>query len=550
MPDSVDREALKIRPLTVYLLKESIQEFHEALDSDVRPEQIPLREGLPFTGMMFWERGVDNPPKWKSFLLEGTDDQLKGLQNRHQSVLVLVRPKGLSRIFAFVFGYARSLLKPTSYETDFGLKVVMNVVDPDKLRSMDSAILEEIPVQTRKQASRVSAMELFEIDKDSDMLRALVGTPMEILADGSRPQLGQVIAGSATLALRIPILFEELGDLGKELIQHYEREDYREHGFEWVDHLQPVKDKELVGELDCALLAALKSQDTGRTFLAPPEIIEWENFAGIRFGTAKKPMPAEFEIEELYLYMRDPVDWDIEKIKSTRVSLVRRDGGPDDRRFTIYRCLLFDHSTDQGKFVLTNGSWFSVEPDFSAKVAAYVAALPEALVELPDYNGSIDQSEGDYSTRVCISSDEFALMDKKLVKPTGGRTWVEVCDIFTKAKQFVHIKPFKASSTLSHLFSQGSVSSELFQIDPGFRREARNKVRSTKPALHTLIPAGTGQADVRGFEVVYAIIWKNRVDGEPWQTALPFFAQLNLMQTAQRLRMRGFNVAVRLIVRA
>jgi uncharacterized protein (TIGR04141 family) len=225
-----DREDQKIRPLTVYLLKESINNFDQALDLEARPERIPLREGLDFTGMVYWERGTDNPPRWKEFLLEGTDHPLTGLENRHQSVLVLIRPNGLTRIFAFVFGYARALLKPTCFEIDFGLKVVMNVVDPDKLRCLDSAILEEIPVQTRRQASRVSAMELFEVDKDSDMLRSLVGTPMKALVDGKNPGLGKVIAGSSTLTLRLGVPFSDLGALAKDLYDFYRRDDYQKHG--------------------------------------------------------------------------------------------------------------------------------------------------------------------------------------------------------------------------------------------------------------------------------------------------------------------------------
>lgn len=547
MADTDDRGDLKIQALTVFLLKPTIRKFEQALDPELKPIAITLKSGLGFLGVAYWVKGDNNPPRWKDFLLEGTDDTLVGLENCHQSVLVMVKTRRSSRTFAFVFGYARSFLKPTSYVSDFGLKVVMNVVDPDKLRCVDSAILEEIPVQTRRQASRVSAMELFEVDKDSDMLRSLVGTPMETLPDGKEPRLGKVIAGGSTLALRLGIAFNELGDLCKDLFDYYQRDDYKKHGFDWVDHLRPVRDKDLIEKLDIALLGAIQAKDTSNVYLAPPEIIDWEDFEGIRFGGAKKATPVEFDIEELYRHRDDPAGWDLEDLRRKGLSIVGRAGGKDDRRFSLYRCLVFDHTLGAERYVLTNGAWYTIEADFAAKVSTFVGGLSESSVILADFDKAIDKSEGDYSARVCRGNPDFALMDRKTVKPTNARTPVEVCDIFTKAMQFIHIKPFKASSTLSHLFSQGAVSADLFQVDQGYRTEAKKKVALANKSLASLIPTRVGQIDMAPFEIVYAIIWKRHSGPGPWQIALPFFAQLNLMQTAQRMKLKSFNVTLKLI---
>lgn len=547
MTETDDHGDLKIQALTVFLLKPTIKKFEQALDPDLKPTLIPLKGGLGFDGVAYWVKGSSNPPRWKDFLLEGTDDTLDGLENRHQSVLVMVRTGRPARTFAFVFGYARSFLKPTSYVTDFGLKVVMNVVDPDKLRCVDSAILEEIPVQTRRQASRVSAMELFEVNKDSDMLRSLVGTPMETLPDGKKPRLGKVIAGGSTLALRLGVAFGELGDLCKDLLNFYQRDDYQKHGFDWVDHLRPVKDKDLIDKLDAALLGAIRAKDTSHVYLAPPEIIDWEDFDGIRFGAAKKGSPVEFDIEELYRHRDDPAGWDLEDLRKKGLSIVGRAGEKEDKRFSLYRCLVFDHTLGTERYVLTNGAWYNIEADFASKVTAFVGGLPESSVSLDNFEKALDKSEGDYSTRVCRGNPDFALMDRKTVKPTNARTPVEVCDIFTRAMQFIHIKPFKASSTLSHLFSQGAVSADLFQVDQGYRAEAKKKVAITNKSLAGLIPTRSGQIDMASFEIVYAIIWKRHAGSGPWQTALPFFAQLNLMQTAQRMKLKSFNVTLKLI---
>jgi uncharacterized protein (TIGR04141 family) len=542
-------EDAKIRPLTVYLLKTSIKEFKDAIDPESLPRlnTIKLKKGLGFTGVMYWERGLTTPPLWKDFLLEGTDDPLNNLDNLHQSVLVMLKPKKKKRIIAIVFGYARALLKPSCYELDFGLKVVMNVVDPDKLRCLDASNFEEIPVLTKKQASRVSALEMFDVDQESDMLQSLVGTPKEKLADGKEPLLGKVIAGSSALSLRVGIYFKGLGDLSAELLDYYARDDYKTHGFEWVDHLKSVKDKDLIATLDDALLAALKAKDTDHVSMAPPEIIEWEDYEGIRIGSSQKATPFEFAIEDFYSQVKNIYKWDVDRLTSIPINLVQRTEAKAGKRFPLYRCLIFEHLLGAVRYVFTGGGWFNIDQDFTKKVTKFISSLHEANLVMPDYDGSVDKSEGDYTIRTCRANKDFALMDKKLVLPTNARTRVEVCDIFTKARQLVHIKPYKGSSTLSHLFSQGAVSADLFQLDGGFRDQTRKEIESTNKGLANLIPTGSGQVDITSFEVVFAIIKKRTASKTAWQTSLPFFAQLNLMQVAQRLQVKSYKVAVKLI---
>jgi uncharacterized protein (TIGR04141 family) len=59
---------------------------------------------------------------------------------------------------------------------------------------------------------------------------------------------------------------------------------------------------------------------------------------------------------------------------------------------------------------------------------------------------------------------------------------IEFCDLYSAAKQIIHVQRYGASSTLSHLFSKGLVSGTLFARDADFRRH----VDAKPPTTHKL----------------------------------------------------------------
>lgn len=96
------------------------------------------------------------------------------------------------------------------------------------------------------------------------------------------------------------------------------------------------------------------------------------------------------------------------------------------------------------------------------------------------------------------------------------------------------MKRYRGSATLSHLFSQGLVSAELFC-----------SVREFREAVNEFLPEGYRLPDVarrpnsEEFEVVFAIISKSR---NPLK--LPFFSRVNLKNAVQRLRAFGYRASV------
>src|SRR5206468_2006802 len=161
-----------------------------------------------------------------------------------------------------------------------------------------------------------------------------------------------------------------------------------------------------------------------------------------------------------------------------------------------YRAVAFDLEYGDAVYALTDGHWYEIETSFAAAVTAQVAGLQDSDLSFPDAN--IGEREDAYLMRAAPEMSaamgmHVAVMDKKLAKAAGARTGVEVCDLLSELGHFVHVKKGDESAALSHLFSQGTVSAELFIVDAQFRAEARAYVAGTPCDSDDLFPAAVAR---------------------------------------------------------
>ena len=95
------------------------------------------------------------------------------------------------------------------------------------------------------------------------------------------------------------------------------------------------------------------------------------------------------------------------------------------------------------------------------------------------------------------------------------------------------IKRYGSSAVLSHLFSQGLVSGELFQTDAEFRRQVNGKL----PRSHRM--ADLERRPRNGeFRIVFAVVSDTQGD-----LTLPLFSRLNIKHAARRLEGYGYAVS-------
>jgi uncharacterized protein (TIGR04141 family) len=194
-------------------------------------------------------------------------------------------------------------------------------------------------------------------------------------------------------------------------------------------------------------------------------------------------------------------------------------------------CLIGECKLGAHRFILNEGAWYQVNDDFLQVIEDAIADIQKSNIDLPEYQ---DKNEGAYNKRAAgRDKNYFVYLDQNLIRyPRHGK--VEVCDLYTKDKKFVHVKRCGASGTLSHLFSQGVVSAQLMVSERGFREQFRAKIPNTHYWGDPADPIKPSD-----FEVCYAIV--NRPNKG---LTLPFFSKVSLRTAARNLAQLGFRVSL------
>lgn len=520
-----------LHALSIFLVKKSVKSYDDAIRDPESLRRYEIARSSGVRGIVVTRAPQGKPPWWSAFLAPHVTDgnALKDLANTSTAALLLLTAG--NRRFGFAFGYGRHLLDPEAYEQDFGLKVVLNTVEPDELRSVDARTFDELTIHTRRDLSRGASFGAFGFDVSRDVVRAVTGPPRDAT-------LGQRATGSDALALMTRADFGDLPALCKRLLAAYEAEDYKER-FPWIDHLRPVRDPEVVRSLDAMLVETIRERELTDVHLAPPEPVDWTRLAGFTFSTRgrdENELDADPRITAYLETLTAPEDVTVEELKAHRVVAVGAEADEVVGRWPVYRCMVFEARRDDVLYALTGGQWYSVSASFAEEVERFARELPELDLDLPA--ASVGVAEAEYNSNAARSVDALCL-DQQLVRTSSGDR-VELCDLFTRSGTLVHIKKRGASSTLSHLFSQGLVSAELMAREPEFRAEARRIVQALDESYAQAIRDGRPSPETS--EVGYVVITRSRRDTP---LTLPFFSLVNLRSAAQRLQDLGYRVSAR-----
>lgn len=516
----------KTRKLTILLLKDSVKSCKAALRDPDKLTLVKLKNDAGFKGQFWYATPQSRTPAWVSFIGDALEQHPSNIKGTTVSAVLFVR--AAERRFAITFGYGRNLLKPECYELGFGLKVALNTIDHKQIRSMDIRTYEEFAMSTRKQASRSADLAPFGLDVSRDMLRAVTGEP----ADRG---FAKRVTGADAVTVNLSTSARDLGKKCKQLVEKSQESMYQKN-FAWIDNLKEVRDQSLLGRINDRLIEAIHKKQTERLHLAAPDPLDWQSVVCFRItGTGQKEYN-DLDIDEYLgqLGNGDVAALTIEKLKSYRVSLRYSESEQFQDKWSLFSCLVWETQINGILHVLLEGKWFQVETNFAQAVKQFVSNIT-ALGALPAARPG--EKEGDYNQRVLQQkADDYFCLDGVLFKPQDAATSIEFCDLLGRKKRFVHVKRKSRSSTLSHLFSQGTVGARVFLADGSVRNKVRAKLTS---AWQRLLPDESTRPTPGDWEVVYAVITKNGTKADE----LPFFSQLNLMQHTKLLQELGFRVA-------
>ena len=522
------------RLLNLFMAKPeaATKEFRELLAPNSDVVLYPLDQQFGLDGALYAKRTSVNRPKWSTVVDSITGTTVTQVGNKSSSVVLFLRVD--DKLFAFAFGYGRHLINTSYFVQDFGIKTALNTLNHESLRSVDIHTLEDLPVQKKSQATQESEASVFGIDISRDVLRAVTGSP--------KPGINfrNISGGDAMFSFGIELNIDDLPILATRVASYYANNDYKS-GFSWVDNVRRVKEKGLINELDETLLQAVKNK-APNLVITLPEIGKWDSILGFSFTRSKGELLPTIHADT-YLSGIDDETLSIESIKRDRLFVF--DIHENESGHSMYKCIYYEIPDTQKTHIIFGGIWYEIDNTFMGRINRVLDQIELSELEFPsietweeDEKAKIE-TEGDYNVRAS-SEQGYYLLDKKLIKTNKTTSSIELCDLLTSNKQFVHVKHRKGGSAgLSHLFAQGSVAAEILLGDKEFRKAARTVLNRISSAARDLIPLDNPKS--RDYEVVYLILGD---DCATVKNNLPFFSKVNLSRAYENLSQRGFSVKI------
>jgi len=461
---------------------------------------------------------------WKKLFDEFDIDSKYFRQNSAKGVLLI---RFEERYLAFTFGYGRALLNLSSFEKGFGLRVAMNLGDPNQIKSIDKATLDKVARNTRSQVSVNSGVEDFDFEFDHEILKSLTA-----IVDRADEEL-ELISGNDSVSIYTELSFEILSSLGERLLKAYDADDYKER-YPWAEFIGIETDPETRNRLDEMLVSKLDSGDLSETWIAAPNIVNYHDFTGFVYNLKPKKGCSICRHPELDLVsfleeapFRKPLT--ISSLKSKKIYLLNG----DDRElesWKLYDTINAEVVLDNTKYVINDGRWYRIKDSFSKVVEDYFQQMlsQSSELEFPLYH---DKSETDYLRRVA-DGQELALLDQKWVYPKETKQRIEFCDLLSQCNAIIHVKRYGSSSVFSHLFSQATIGLDLLLYDEDIKSQVHAHLDDTYLSFKF------DSTEPRGkYRIVLAIIY-HKEGG----VHMPFFSKVNLRHHARNMESKGFKV--------
>lgn len=518
--------------ITIHLLREEIKTNRDALTTEAA--HYVIAEGESHYGDLFVAPRQAKYPKWASKFENFVDKEKIG---KTQSTGALFLTKVDGRIFAITFGLGRFLLRQDAIEERFGLLVTLNSLGSNSLRSVDKKTFDSGDRNSRVQTGQESPASEFGIDIERDLVRGVVGYPVDHDTYGKR------LAGADALTVAKDVPVENIRGLLRKFYKLYVSEKYKEN-FSWIDQIRIVKQNtDLHGSLTEILMIKLEEAwanhgSSDDCWLAIPEVIDWDQVVGFRYGRRKRDAVfSDIHLRDFLDTVGDDESITIDLLRRRVVYAVNEDQF-EIQRWPIYRCLHCEISHEGQSYVMSGGNWFRINLDFSEDVESYFRSISEFKGEFLTY---AHKNERKYNEDVVRNGAGYwALMDGKNIKIGGVYDKVEFCDLYGKGREIVHVKHYGASNVLGHLFNQGVISGELLKKEKKYSPLVDAKLPDThKMNFSNFIPR-----DVSGYTIVFGIISKSPKK----KLHIPFFAKVALKNAHELLMGLGYrNVTVKKI---
>lgn len=514
---------------TIYLVKDGVKQSTQLVKGEGYQEAAIEMEGA--TATLYVKDTTKSKPSYTTlFSNQNLPADLDFGMNQLTGALLKVYRAG--HTFFICFGQGHHLLEKSHLVSNFGLRTAINSIDVEKIRSMDTASNKATLLNSRFQSGLGAEMNQLPVDIDEDMLSAIVGISKDATF------VSKVAGRKQALNVTLPNSLSKLPALLDKAWQKYKAALPTE--LKWVENIAEVTKEATISALNQELLMQLNSKQIANSdfYLMEPEVIEHTNVLGYAYK-ARTNQVSDFLSITHYLN-------EIKK-KENAITLkhltkdykiyAHTPVGHVNHSWSGFECLYGELVLNQEHYALRNGTWYEINKDYVKEINDALARIDHYQYALPVFN---HKDEGSYNKAVETAVSQIECMDKKNIKIGGGRSCFEFCDLVNKHNGYdsrtdmIHVKHYTGSATLSHLFSQGTVSAEIFRAS----EEARTKLYTDNPGVMPLTDPKQKPV-ANDYRVVYAIY-----DIGSLPAGLPFFSKVNLKNAFNRLQTLGYEVAL------
>jgi uncharacterized protein (TIGR04141 family) len=544
----MDMPLPRTNTFSLYLAKSNVGGFDELLTDTARNlidkgrAQRTTADNFADGNALFVFPGRTNIPKWVE-QLQTTFTLPGGLFSQSPCAILAFR-KG-EHIFAVTFSYAHVYLDDAKTEADFGLKVAINAVSDEKLRSVERSNIGAA-IRDFAQAAGQRDLRSFGFDDALDLIRKVSGHA----ADG---EFADMVTGSRALRFSKKMEIADVPDAATEALPFFRSRAYKDTHFKIIDFLVPVLDVSMQERLDDALVMAIR-KGSDEFEIAIPAILS-ETVGSFRFEHAS--FSRFYPDLSLELYREGLGDrlraLTVEDLKRHSVAAYseNEDGAFDS--WSVHDALVGSLVLGAERYALNEGSWYRIDRAFKDSADQKFVDLcgkpdkklrPLRKVAKAGGKGTNPptayQSEESYNMEMAAETG-YLLMDQKLVKidDVTGRG-IEACDLLDiTGHRFIHVKKSsRQSSVLSHFFKQGSNAAQMMRRYEPFNAEMINVVRRE----HGAKQARALEAALKDrWTVEFQIADYPRLDKTH---NIPFFSKLTLREEARNIESMGFDVRV------
>ena len=445
------------------------------------------------------------------------------------------------RIFAITFGSGRYILQDNVTEERFGLKIAVNSIQHDSLRSIDFNKMDGVPSIVRNQVSRLTKIENFNIDTQSNLLKSITGS----LPIDRQEDIGTSMTGSDSLAINSNMTVNNLMEKLDQLYALYQSDAYKRH-FAWVDNITAIADNGLVTQLETELFSRINSRTLANIWMSLPTIVDWSIIHHIKYSGRTNQQYDDVCIEsalaELYDQRNDitPVEFKGSKVKAFD------DNGAKYKEWPLFKCLNAEIVINNNLYVLNDGCWYQVDRNYYDMINRVCNSVKSSTVQFLDWVPRIDgdkekfELEKEYNIRLADSDDNFCNMDRDLIYPNGNQDKIEFCDVLGRDGVIIHVKRNGGSELIGHLLNQGLVSATLLLTEE-LRRKLNAKLNESGRGSWC-VPEHDFNAG--GYSIVYGIMCAND------ELKIHFFSKVVMKDIVTTLRNYGFKVYLNKITKA